>query len=157
MRRYSAIYDLALSTSAATNTYPLYFTTAAAATLQVYDMMFGFDAATTVDAPVTVAFSYASAASAGTTITPTPIDQNEGASVHTVGQQCTGVTLGVALPAALWATSFNARVTARWAAIDSDSRLCLKAGLTTATSGLILNQQPGTASITLRNSVWYAE
>lgn len=157
-RRYSVTATQAVSATANTASYPIELVTGTAAAAAVYEIILGFDAAAPVDTPLFAAFANVSAATAGTAVTPTPLDPNEGASITSAATNPTGVTLALTLPAALWSVAFNSRVTVRWAAVDPDSVLQLKAGLAASTGAVLLNSQPGTISgVNLRNYLAFRE
>lgn len=157
MRRYTSAHELAVSASANTVTPYLSFVTGANSIGQIYEIACGPDPATPVDASLVAAFDMASAASNGTGQTPRPLDQLEGAANMVVTTAPTGVTLAVALPIAMWSIGFNSRVTVRWVAPEPDACLHLKAALTISTAGIMYAQQPGTATCTLRNVVFFKE
>lgn len=155
MRRFAVYKSLALSAVANTLTYPICLLPGATRAPQISEFIVGPNMAIPVDANVWVQITGSSTTlTAGTGITPVLLDPGGAAVVTTASFTPTGFTVNagpyVNLP-------FNARMTVRWIAVDPDSRIHLNAGTAAANNLLVTNQQPGTATITLDNQVFFLE
>jgi hypothetical protein len=155
MFRYGASTTQAVSGTAATNTFALGLVTGASKTAQIYEAIFGMNAAV-ADAQVLALLTGSSTAlTTGTGITPAKLDSGNPATTATVSSLPTGATINAQPYVAL---AFNTRATVRWVAADPDSRIIIPAGGSTAGNFLLVNQQPGTvASLSLDHYVAWAE
>ena len=155
MDRYAATSELAASTTAEANTFPLGLITGASRVAEIYELIVGNKLAANDGRLVAELIRTSTALTAGTAITPEPLALGRGAAVSTVSSAPTGATLA-AQP--LVRLVFNGRATVRWAAVDPDARIIVPAGGGAGGSVLVANRQhTTTASLVLANQVFWAE
>jgi hypothetical protein len=155
MERYAATSELAASTTAEANTFPLGLVTGAGRVAQVYELIVGNKLGGNDNRLVAEIIRSTSALTPGTAITPEPLALGRGAAVSTVSSAPTGATLA-AQP--LLRLVFNGRATLRWAAVDPDARIIVPAGGGAGGNVLVANRQHSTtASLVLANQLFWAE
>ena len=155
MDRYAATSELACSTTAEANTFPLGLVTGAGRVAQVYELIVGNKLAANDGRQVAEIIRSTTALTPGTAITPEPLALGRGAAVSTVSSAPTGATLA-AQP--LMRLVFNGRATVRWAAVDPDARIIVPAGGGAGGTVVVANRQSATtASLILANQLAWAE
>jgi hypothetical protein len=156
MRRFGVSFGASVSSSAATATNAIGLVTGTGRTCGIYEFIVG-QSAVVNDAQIRTDIFAVSALSAGSTLTPAPLEMGNSApaAVTGVSSTPTGVTTtGLSLLPLV----FNSRATVRWAAVDPDSRIIIPAGGAAAGSLVVQNQQPGTvAGLTTLIHLYFVE
>jgi len=155
MRRYGVYKSLAMSTTANTLTYPICLLPGTTRNPSVYEVIWGANMAVPVDAIVLLQVTGSSTTlTAGTSITPQPLNLGDTAAITGASFTPTGFTVN-AQPYLSY--PINARSTIRWVAVEPDARIEISSGTAAANNILVTNQQPGTATITMDNQLFFIE
>lgn len=156
MRRYAVSYSGSVSGSAATATQQIGLVTGSSRLCQIYEAIFGQSAVVT-DAQIRMDLYLVSALTAGSALTPQPLDSGSSAPAAVTGASSTPTSV-TTTGLSLLPIAFNSRATIRWAAVDPDSRISIPAGGGAAGSIVLQNQQPGTvAGLSILANLYFVE